>query len=692
MARLFPRSLFLRLFVTFFTVVAVAFAVEAYLAIRAGRGIIERLVTESLNGQALQRLEEVDRYLGDRCGEIASWSELGVMDDILIRDRFLNLEHLILDEQRRRAHHYRSLAVLDRSGVIVAASQVDEVGREIAIDTRALRPVAGSQVRLGPFPARGALGEGLLVMHPIVSRLSADPIGWLMARVNWEPVERIIGGAATGEETAGPGLLFFLADDTGEVLAGARRPTAALPPGLLVDGRIPVTWKKSGEVGQVGEYLAAGHDGATVGDRIRDLRIIALWRTKDSFAVVRIFVFTVAGSAILGLALAAGASWVSARWMTRRLGRLVEGTGRLAGGDLSWRVEEGDDDEIGRLARSFNVMGRELAKARDGLETALARWQSLVNHAPDFITTVDRDGTIVFANRVQPGLVMERVVGSSLYSHVPEPHHGELRGALEEVFRTGRAGSLDLEAAGPDGQSAWYSCRIGPVERDGQVVAATLVATDITDRRRLEREILEVGEVERERIGRDLHDGIGQVLAGIALLSKGLQHRLGAAHPDEATDAGEIKNLAGEAIQQTRSLAKGLFPIEIEKEGVRGSLEDLAVGVERMFRVNCRVEGDDDVRLPDRSRATHLFRIAQEAVSNAVRHGHARHIVLSLARRGARTVLSIADDGGGFTPGASHREGMGLRTMRYRAGMIGATLDVRSGAGRGTVVTCEFRQ
>jgi two-component system CheB/CheR fusion protein len=690
-ASLFPRSLFLRLFVTFLAVVAVVFVVEAVLAIRAGRGVIERLVTESLNGRALQRLEEVDRYVGDRCEEVASWSGLAIMDDILIRDRFLNIEHFILDEQRRRPHHYVALAVLDRSGGIVAASRVHDVGRQVEITSLDLRPIAGGRIQIGPFPAPGVKHEGLLILQPIVSRLSADPIGWLMAWVNWEPVERILRGAAADQDATEADLLFFLTDATGEVLAGDRIRLVGLPDDPLVHGRVPaLSPGKPGEAGRMGTFLAAAHEGATVGDRVRDLRIVAFWRAKDAFAVVRIYVFTVAGSALFGLALVGAASWTVARWITRRLGRLVEGTRRLAGGDLSWRVDEGDDDEIGQLARAFNSMGRDLAKAREGLETALARWQSLVSHAPDFITTVDRDGTILFANRVQPGLEVERVVGSSVYSHVPEAHHERLRAVLEDVLSTGRAGGLDLESRGPDGQSSLYSCRVGPVERDGQVVAATLIATDITERRRLEREILEVGEVERERIGRDLHDGVGQVLAGIALLSKGLEQRLGHAHPDETRVSGEIKDLAGEAIRQTRSLAKGLFPIEIENEGVLGSLEDLAAGVERMFRVSCRVEGDDDVRVPDRSRATHLFRIAQEAVSNAVRHGQAKNIVLSLARRGGRMVLSIADDGGGFDPGAAHREGMGLRTMRYRAGMIGATLDVRSSPGRGTVVTCVF--
>ena len=159
MVRFLPRSLFLRLFVTFLAVVTVAFATEAWLAIRAGRGVIEGLVIESLSGRALQRLEEVDRYLRDRTGEIASWSGLGVMDDILIRDRFLNIEHFILEEQRRRPQHYRSLSVLDRSGGIIAASEVHEIGQMIRIDSLSLRPVAGSQVQLGPFPLRGEAGS-----------------------------------------------------------------------------------------------------------------------------------------------------------------------------------------------------------------------------------------------------------------------------------------------------------------------------------------------------------------------------------------------------------------------------------------------------------------------------------------------------------------------------------------------------
>ncbi len=692
MFRLRSRSLFFKLFAAFFLVVAVAFAVETWQAILAGRGAIETLVTESLTGQAEDVLDDVNRYLEDRCREVKSWAGLSIMDEVLVQDRFLNIENLLLELQRGRPRQYGALAVLDRSGTVIAATDVDRIGGHGPLDEAALHAHPGTGVSMGGFPAAGAAAaRQFMIAAPVVSRLHSDPIGWLVATVSWGPLEDIVTGAMLGGSAQDNGRFFLLAGPDGAVLAGHPEFVDELPDSIAAAGRVVLHGGSPGALRAASGYLVT-ETGAIPdpGAPAQGLHLVALWRTSEAFQVVRIFVVAVLSSAVLGLALAAGAAFAIARSITARLGVLIEGTGRLARGDRAHRVEEGHDDEFGKLARAFNAMASELAHVLEEQEASLAHWRALVTHAPDIIMTVNGRGTILFINRVITGFRVEQVVGTSAFDYVAPAYHEAFRRALERVFERGEAASLDLEGIGPEGRPAWYATRIGPVERDGQVVAVTVITTDITHRKRLEREIVEVSELERERIGRDLHDGLGQVLTGTALLSKGLQQKLADKDLREADDAERIKTLIGEAIEQTRVLARGLVPIDLDKEGLRGALEALADNVERLFGVACRVEGGVRTTDLDRARATHLFRIAQEAVSNSLRHGKAQRITIRLGREGDENSLTIADDGTGFPRQPPDGDTMGLRSMRYRAGAIGGVLEIAAPPEGGTVVACRF--
>lgn len=222
------------------------------------------------------------------------------------------------------------------------------------------------------------------------------------------------------------------------------------------------------------------------------------------------------------------------------------------------------------------------------------------------------------------------------------------------------------------------------------LAVARRLGEDVTHRKRLEREILEVSELERKRVGQDLHDGLGQLLTGTSLLSKGLQKRLQRRSLPEAAEAGRIKDLIDLALDETRALSKGLFPVDHEDVDLRRALEDLAARVSDTFRVSCRVEGELAVPLPDRAAVTHLLRIAQEAVSNSIRHGRARRIIIELSSAHGGNLIRIRDDGVGMAQAPRRSDGMGLRSMSYRAGAIGATLEIGPAPGRGTVVTCRF--
>ena len=219
-------------------------------------------------------------------------------------------------------------------------------------------------------------------------------------------------------------------------------------------------------------------------------------------------------------------------------------------------------------------------------------------------------------------------------------------------------------------------------------IANDILKSEMIERKRLEKSILEISEREKRRIAQDLHDGLGQHLTGVAFLSKVLADKLTEKLSAEANDASKIARLVNEAINQTRELARGLLPVQSGAQGFVSALRHLTSDVEELFNVSCLFRDEDAIPIRDIDLATHLYRIAQEAVTNAVKHGHSRQVVIDLSHRGGTVALSIYDDGVGFPDVPDHKEGMGLRIMNYRANMIGASLKIQKNPNGGTMVTC----
>jgi PAS domain S-box-containing protein len=240
-----------------------------------------------------------------------------------------------------------------------------------------------------------------------------------------------------------------------------------------------------------------------------------------------------------------------------------------------------------------------------------------------------------------------------------------------------------------DGVHYWLVTTFPILNEQGNPIMVGGAAVDITEQKRLERQVQEVSEQEKRRIGQDLHDGLGQYLTGIAFMSRLLQRKLAERKVPESADAEKIATLVNKTVFQARDLARGLCPVELENNGLQAALLDLSCTTEKLFNISCTVEGDSDVRLSDNNTALHLYRIAQEAVNNAVKHGKAQHIVIALNRTGNSLSLEIRDDGIGL-PKTDHKShGIGLRVMNYRAGMIGASLSIESRRSGGTAVSCQ---
>jgi Signal transduction histidine kinase len=219
-------------------------------------------------------------------------------------------------------------------------------------------------------------------------------------------------------------------------------------------------------------------------------------------------------------------------------------------------------------------------------------------------------------------------------------------------------------------------------------VAATRIAL-LEHSRRLEQEIVNISERERRRIGQDLHDGLCQYLAALGCAATSLRDDLEKLQlPHEAKAADELAQLLRDAVVQTRDLARGLVPVHLDEEGLVLAMEGLAHSVTRLQGINCTFESKGVPTNYEESAAMHLYRIAQEAINNATKHGKAQNIAISLDVTQHLTTLRIADDGAGISRTITTCGGMGLNIMGYRARLTGGELRIEEAARGGTVVSC----
>ncbi len=241
-----------------------------------------------------------------------------------------------------------------------------------------------------------------------------------------------------------------------------------------------------------------------------------------------------------------------------------------------------------------------------------------------------------------------------------------------------------------NGQLAWLAAFGRFLDSEsGEGVRYVGVAFDITHRKKLEREVLEIAEREQWRIGQELHDSVGQELTGLGLMANALEQGLESVAPKNQIAPRLVEGI-DRVHQQIRILSRGLVPVQVEAKGLWAALDDLTDTVSKQTGVAVTFDCPERCEVADHTRAKELFRIAQEAVSNALRHGRPQHIRVSLLSADDGLNLSIADDGVGIGRQAAQSAGMGLRIMEYRAEQIGGALHVGPAEGGGTIVTCSL--
>ena len=327
------------------------------------------------------------------------------------------------------------------------------------------------------------------------------------------------------------------------------------------------------------------------------------------------------------------------------------------------------------------------------LHDSAERLRAILETAVEGIITIDERGIIESFNLAAErifGYQAKEVIGRNVSLLMPSPHREQHDTYLGNYLRTGHAKIIgigrEIVARRKNGTVFPMDLSVSEVRLADRRLFTGFIR-DITERKRLEKEILDISEREQRRIGQDLHDGLCQHLAGIELMSQVLEQKLARRSKAAAARAGDIAKNVRDAIGHTRLLARGLSPVTLESEGLMSALQELAMNTEKIFRVACRFDCDPPVLVHDYPAATHLFRLAQEAVSNAIKHGQAKRILIRLKEERGRLALSIIDNGSGFPTRISKSKGMGLRIMQSRAGMIGGTLAIERNAVGGTSVT-----
>ena len=239
----------------------------------------------------------------------------------------------------------------------------------------------------------------------------------------------------------------------------------------------------------------------------------------------------------------------------------------------------------------------------------------------------------------------------------------------------------------------WLSINSRPlVNQAGKTAGGVIVFSDISTRKSLERQIAEVSDREQRRLGEDLHDGLCQHLVSVAFAARKLAAKLAEQSKLEAEEATQIAELLGESIAQARAVARGLYLVPLEAGGLRSALEEFVMQVQSRHRLSCQFVERVSVPIVGEMVVTNLFRIAQEAVNNAIKHAQASQIAVTLSADREQIMLTIEDDGTGFQPGSEQSRGMGLHLMNYRARMLGAALHIEPRPGGGTVVSCSVRR
>jgi PAS domain S-box-containing protein len=335
--------------------------------------------------------------------------------------------------------------------------------------------------------------------------------------------------------------------------------------------------------------------------------------------------------------------------------------------------------------------------ARRRGEEALRTHGRVLEAMREGVLVLDTHSTIRLVNRALlrlTGYEPAELIGrhARMLTLFSETQYRDAKAEIDQRLKEADFFQLDIDCARRDGSMYRAACVFTPIEISGEKLRLVVVE-DVTQRRELEREIIDIANREQRRIGNDLHDGLGQELTGVALMLRGLVGRLRKEGSPSVADAEEIVALVNNTIESARSLARGLSPVSVERGGLPSALRALATRMREIYGTQLRFRSKIWPQLTlDSSASNHIYRIAQEAVNNAIKHGHAREVIIDLHVTGESVTLIVSDNGTGLPPGANLSSGMGLKIMRYRATMLGGEVRTENRPEGGTRIILSCRQ
>ena len=324
-------------------------------------------------------------------------------------------------------------------------------------------------------------------------------------------------------------------------------------------------------------------------------------------------------------------------------------------------------------------------------EEALARVAAIMESSDDAIISKTLDGIITHWNRGAEklfGWSAAEIVGQPMLLLFPPDRVPEEADILARIAGGESVDHFETVRVRKDGRRVEVSVTISPVrDSQGRIVGASKIARDISERRQLEQAVERAAEQERARIARDLHDGLGQQLGGLLFLMSGLERDLLAARAPQAAAARQLCKELSTALTQARNLAHELYAVPPQPDGLVQALENLAERVAAERGIECVFLGDATILISNQVTASHLYRIAQEAVQNALKHSRGTRIDIKLARESTDVELRVRDNGVTFVPQRNAR-GLGMHTMEQRARLMGGRLVVQTNRAGGVEVTC----
>lgn len=393
------------------------------------------------------------------------------------------------------------------------------------------------------------------------------------------------------------------------------------------------------------------------------------------------------------------ATFTIARGITRPLQQLEKKLSQVADGNFTVRMEINTKDEIGKLAVYFNHFMEQLALYSQKIETEIddrRRTEELFFKAfhasPSGIFIVNLNNHMVIdANRSFLNFIgcnHDEVVNKSLRSLSMFRHSSSFNQIADLLKQDGRVRDMDVEFVNTNGNTRLGSIHAETVHIWGDLCVLCTVE-DQTETKRLEREIIDISERERLQLGQYLHDDLSSHLLGIEVMLKVILRKRSDEGCSDLESVNKVRHHVKEAIEKTYRISRGLCPTHIAEKELELTLMEFCRDIEQIYDVSCRLEyGGSSISLKPQM-ATHIYYIAREAAYNAVKHGNAHNIVLSIFNTGNTATLEIYDDGSGFS-GNIEGKGMGLRIMHYRARRIGATLDIRPDDKIGTRILLTF--